>query len=182
MRRQNTDTHTNILQTKKDKKKNRQIHKNICTVFVITLVHHVVTYTESCQCNSSRSVCLLSLLLLLLLFFFSFVAILFLRWFYLYFCLSFLSVIPFVSLVHCLWNSGTQRTTVTHRLYNKSVFILPKVISRDPAIDYNVSHTLAFESVPFIIFFVFVHWHTELHSVHSFFKSYKIDNQILKRI
>lgn len=38
--------------------------------------------------------------------------------------------------------------TVSSDLRNKSVFILPEVISRDLAIDYSVSHTLAFENVP----------------------------------
>lgn len=37
--------------------------------------------------------------------------------------------------------------TVSSDLRNKSVFILPEVISRDLAIDYSVSHTLAIESV-----------------------------------
>lgn len=53
-----------------------------------------------------------------------------------------------VVLWHAMYNDHSFRSL---NFYNKSIFILPKVISREPAINNNVSlsHTLAFEVVSF---------------------------------
>lgn len=40
---------------------------------------------------------------------------------------------------------GVVNTHRSQTVYNKSVFVLLEVISRDPATDFSVSHTLSFE-------------------------------------